>query len=119
MNNFLLWSSLKMSTSFNSRKFIFHYAFVGLPLLLFFSVLDNFFYFYMCTHQGTGKDSCMKVTISCVQYIFSRKVLLKVFSAVQCCSMHVYNSYFCMSLNRNMFPANLVQATFQQVRIHR
>ncbi len=82
-----------------------YFSFVGLPV---------FFFFYWCgsflsswqnvkwlkkiinkknsyTHQGTGKDSCMKVTLSCVQYMFSRKVLLKVFSAVQCYSVHMYN----------------------------
>lgn len=102
MNKFFvhIWKCQHPSTAENSF-FITHllaFQFFQFSFTWLFSVLMTkckrifFFFVSICTHQETGKDSCMKVTISRVQYMFSRKVLLEVFSAVQCCSMHVYNS---------------------------
>lgn len=79
--------SLRICWPSNFFNFLLHGCFLSS-----WQNVKGFFFLSICTHQGTGKDSCMKVTISRVQYMFSRKVLLEVFSAVQCCSMHVYNS---------------------------
>lgn len=102
MNKFFvhIWKCQHPSTAENSF-FITHllaFQFFQFSFTWLFSVLMTkckriFFFKYLHTPRNwQGQLYEGYYTISCVQYMFSRKVLLEVFSAVQCCSMHVYNS---------------------------